>query len=68
MQPRSGLYTVGDFMTKKEDLHVVKPTTSVDEGIFSYLVHVLFQSRSVFYSSSPFFFVVKGREDFLFNS
>lgn len=34
MQPRSGQYTVGDFMTRKEDLHVVKPTTSVDEGIF----------------------------------
>ncbi|RZB78467.1 CBS domain-containing protein CBSX1, chloroplastic isoform B [Glycine soja] len=33
MQPRSGLYTVGDFMTKKEDLHVVKPTTSVDEAL-----------------------------------
>ncbi|KAG4987787.1 hypothetical protein JHK82_030145 [Glycine max] len=31
--PRSGLYTVGDFMTKKEDLHVVKPTTSVDEAL-----------------------------------
>ncbi|XP_044469163.1 CBS domain-containing protein CBSX1, chloroplastic-like isoform X2 [Mangifera indica] len=29
----SGVYTVGDFMTKKEDLHVVKPTTSVDEAL-----------------------------------
>lgn len=27
------MYTVGDFMTKKEDLHVVKATTTVDEGI-----------------------------------
>ncbi|KAJ1381220.1 hypothetical protein SESBI_45309, partial [Sesbania bispinosa] len=29
--PKSGVYTVGDFMTKKEDLQVVKPTTPVDE-------------------------------------
>lgn len=27
------MYTVGEFMTKKDDLHVVKPTTTVDEGI-----------------------------------
>ncbi|KAK7406522.1 hypothetical protein VNO78_08149 [Psophocarpus tetragonolobus] len=33
VSPRDGLYTVGDFMTKKEDLHVVKPTTSVDEAL-----------------------------------
>jgi hypothetical protein len=32
MQPRSGVYTVGDFMTRKEELHVVKPTTTVEEG------------------------------------
>lgn len=32
-QPRSGTYTVGDFMTKKEELHFVKPTTTVEEGI-----------------------------------
>lgn len=25
-------YTVGDFMTRKEELHAVKPTTSIDEG------------------------------------
>ncbi|KAG7544749.1 CBS domain [Arabidopsis suecica] len=31
--PRSGVYTVGEFMTKKEDLHVVKPTTTVDEAL-----------------------------------
>ncbi|XP_062195449.1 CBS domain-containing protein CBSX1, chloroplastic-like isoform X1 [Phragmites australis] len=29
----SGIYTVGDFMTKREELHVVKPTTSVDEAL-----------------------------------
>ncbi|WOL19084.1 CBS domain-containing protein CBSX1, chloroplastic [Canna indica] len=29
----SGVYTVGDFMTKKEDLHVVKSSTSVDEAL-----------------------------------
>lgn len=31
--PRNGVYTVGDFMTRKEELHVVKPTTSVDEAL-----------------------------------
>ncbi|XWS39925.1 hypothetical protein CRYUN_Cryun18bG0096700 [Craigia yunnanensis] len=30
---RNGNYTVGDFMTSKEDLHVVKTTTSVDEAL-----------------------------------
>ncbi|TXG59390.1 hypothetical protein EZV62_013963 [Acer yangbiense] len=33
MQPNTGVYTVGDFMTTKEDLHVVKPTTTVDEAL-----------------------------------
>lgn len=33
LQHRNGTYRVGDFMTKKEHLHVVKPTTPVDEGI-----------------------------------
>ncbi|XP_027346788.1 CBS domain-containing protein CBSX1, chloroplastic-like [Abrus precatorius] len=31
--PTSGVYTVGDFMTRKEDLHVVKPTTPVNEAL-----------------------------------
>ncbi|XP_042499407.1 CBS domain-containing protein CBSX1, chloroplastic-like [Macadamia integrifolia] len=31
--PRNGVYTVGDFMTKKEDLHVVKANTTVDEAL-----------------------------------
>ncbi|XP_074587565.1 CBS domain-containing protein CBSX2, chloroplastic-like [Curcuma longa] len=29
----NGVYTVGHFMTKKEDLHVVKPSTSIDEAL-----------------------------------
>uniref|UniRef100_A0ACD5XJS3 Uncharacterized protein n=1 Tax=Avena sativa TaxID=4498 RepID=A0ACD5XJS3_AVESA len=29
----NGGYTVGDFMTKKEHLYVVKPSTSVDEAL-----------------------------------
>lgn len=33
IQSNNGIYTVGDFMTKKEDLHTVKPTTTVDEGV-----------------------------------
>ncbi|KAL6270447.1 hypothetical protein ACE6H2_027358 [Prunus campanulata] len=31
--PRNGTYTVGDFMTTKEYLHVVKPTTTVDQAL-----------------------------------
>ncbi|PON67171.1 CBS domain containing protein [Trema orientale] len=30
---KSGVYIVGDFMTTKEHLHVVKPTTTVDEAL-----------------------------------
>ncbi|KAI3856285.1 hypothetical protein MKX03_014875 [Papaver bracteatum] len=33
--PKNGVYTVGDFMTKKEELHVVKPTTTVNEALES---------------------------------
>ncbi|XP_056160865.1 CBS domain-containing protein CBSX1, chloroplastic-like isoform X2 [Syzygium oleosum] len=33
VQPRNGAYTVGDFMTRKEYLHVVKATTTVDEAL-----------------------------------
>ncbi|KAF5751187.1 hypothetical protein HS088_TW02G00197 [Tripterygium wilfordii] len=29
----NGTYKVGDFMTKRHDLHVVKPTTTVDEAL-----------------------------------
>ncbi|KAJ4965922.1 hypothetical protein NE237_017771 [Protea cynaroides] len=31
--PRNGVYTVGDFMTRKEDLHVVKANTTIDEAL-----------------------------------
>ncbi|CAK9318052.1 unnamed protein product [Citrullus colocynthis] len=31
--PIRGTYTVGDFMTRKENLYVVKPTTTVDEAL-----------------------------------
>ncbi|XP_054808237.1 CBS domain-containing protein CBSX1, chloroplastic [Prosopis cineraria] len=37
--PRSGVYTVGEFMTRKEDLHTVKPTTSVDEALETLVEH-----------------------------
>ncbi|KAK4260104.1 hypothetical protein QN277_003262 [Acacia crassicarpa] len=37
--PRSGVYTVGEFMTRKENLHVVKPTTSVDEALEALVEH-----------------------------
>ncbi|KAG0495507.1 hypothetical protein HPP92_000198 [Vanilla planifolia] len=33
VQLNNGVYTVGDFMTKSEDLVVVKPSTSVDEAL-----------------------------------
>lgn len=29
----NGVYTVGEFMTRREDLHIVKRTTSVDEAL-----------------------------------
>ncbi|GFP89262.1 CBS domain-containing protein cbsx1 chloroplastic [Phtheirospermum japonicum] len=32
-QPKNGAYVVGDFMTRKEELHVVKSTTTVDEAL-----------------------------------
>ncbi|KAJ3708105.1 hypothetical protein LUZ61_011810 [Rhynchospora tenuis] len=35
----SGVYTVGDFMTKKEELHTVKPTTTVDEALETLVEH-----------------------------
>ncbi|XP_062021650.1 CBS domain-containing protein CBSX1, chloroplastic-like isoform X1 [Rosa rugosa] len=31
--PRNGNYTVSDFMTTKEHLHVVKPSTTVDQAL-----------------------------------
>lgn len=49
LQPKSGVLIVGDFMTKKEELHVVKPTTTVDEGISHSVkinIHTLFQFSS----------------------
>ncbi|XP_078181673.1 CBS domain-containing protein CBSX1, chloroplastic-like [Carex rostrata] len=35
----NGMYTVGDFMTKKEELHTVKPTTTVDEALEMLVEH-----------------------------
>ncbi|KAK3119771.1 hypothetical protein QOZ80_9AG0674960 [Eleusine coracana subsp. coracana] len=35
----SGVYTVGDFMTKRKELHVVKPTTSVDQALEMLVEH-----------------------------
>ncbi|XP_058777995.1 CBS domain-containing protein CBSX1, chloroplastic-like [Vicia villosa] len=37
--PKNGVYTVGDFMTKKDELQVVKPTTTVDEALDSLVEH-----------------------------
>lgn len=34
-QFRNGSYAVGDFMTKKGNLQVLKPSTSVEEGILN---------------------------------
>ncbi|KAK1299759.1 hypothetical protein QJS10_CPB13g00364 [Acorus calamus] len=31
--PSNSLYKVGDFMTKKEDLYAVKPSTTIDEAL-----------------------------------
>ncbi|CAL5080380.1 unnamed protein product [Urochloa decumbens] len=38
-QQSNGVYTVGDFMTRRENLHVVKPTTSVDEALEMLVQH-----------------------------
>ncbi|GMI68814.1 CBS domain containing protein 1, CYSTATHIONE [BETA]-SYNTHASE DOMAIN-CONTAINING PROTEIN 2 [Hibiscus trionum] len=38
VSPR-GVYIVGDFMTRKEDLQVVKPTTTVDEALQTLVEH-----------------------------
>ncbi|KAK3416255.1 hypothetical protein EUGRSUZ_H01700 [Eucalyptus grandis] len=46
--PKSSVYTVGDFMTRKEDLHVVKPYTTVDEGISEYHVSGNFDEVRIF--------------------
>ncbi|CAI0430270.1 unnamed protein product [Linum tenue] len=37
--PKNGVYTVGDFMTKKDELRVVKPTTTVDEALETLVEH-----------------------------
>ncbi|KAK1433087.1 hypothetical protein QVD17_09993 [Tagetes erecta] len=37
--PRNGVLIVGDFMTRKDDLHVVKPTTTVDEALEALVKH-----------------------------
>ncbi|KAK6237667.1 hypothetical protein QUC31_003136 [Theobroma cacao] len=39
VSPTGGVYTVGDFMTRKENLHVVKPTTTVDEALETLVEH-----------------------------
>lgn len=36
---KNGMYTVGDFMTKKELLHAVKPTTTIDEALELLVAH-----------------------------
>lgn len=33
LQTRDGTYTVADFMTRKANLLVVEPTTTVDKGM-----------------------------------
>ncbi|KAL5987724.1 hypothetical protein ACLOJK_035476 [Asimina triloba] len=37
--PKNAVYTVGEFMTKKDSLHVVKPTTTVDEALEMLVEH-----------------------------
>ncbi|PKU63281.1 CBS domain-containing protein CBSX1, chloroplastic-like [Dendrobium catenatum] len=39
MQSNRGVYAIGDFMTKKEDLIIVKPSTSVDEALEKLVEH-----------------------------
>ncbi|KAF8404986.1 hypothetical protein HHK36_009881 [Tetracentron sinense] len=42
---KNGIYKVGDFMTRKEDLHVVKTTTTVDEAFVSTALEALVENR-----------------------
>ena len=35
LQSRIGVETVGKFMTRKENLHVVKTSTTIDRGDYS---------------------------------
>ncbi|PWA65753.1 CBS domain-containing protein [Artemisia annua] len=37
--PRNGVLIVGDFMTTRDELHVVKPTTTVDEALEALVEH-----------------------------
>lgn len=53
-QPREGIYTVGDFMTTRERLHVVKPTTTVDEGTADALYVENVSIHSFFCLTFPF--------------
>ncbi|KAM0039638.1 putative CBS domain-containing protein [Helianthus debilis subsp. tardiflorus] len=39
LPPRNGALNVGDFMTRKDELHVVKPTTTVDEALEALVKH-----------------------------
>ncbi|KAF5766319.1 putative CBS domain-containing protein [Helianthus annuus] len=39
LPPRNGALNVGDFMTRKDELHVVKPTTPVDEALEALVKH-----------------------------
>ena len=44
-QRGNGTYTVADFMTKKQDLYVVKTTTTVDEGTSTSMLYALLSSE-----------------------
>ncbi|XP_076956155.1 CBS domain-containing protein CBSX1, chloroplastic-like [Bidens hawaiensis] len=39
LPPKTGALIVGDFMTRKDKLHVVKPTTTVDEALEALVKH-----------------------------
>ncbi|KAF8410100.1 hypothetical protein HHK36_002622 [Tetracentron sinense] len=43
--PKNGVYTVCDFMTEKEDLQVVKTTTTVDEAFELTALEILVENR-----------------------
>lgn len=52
-QRGNGTYTVADFMTKKQNLHVVKTTTSVDDGMVP-LIIAPFSPPSISFRDSLF--------------
>jgi CBS domain-containing protein len=49
VQHSNGVYTVGDFMTGRDNLHVVQPSTPVDQGTCPYRVTLVVHLLHIFF-------------------